>query len=297
MLIKLAPWLFVTLWATGYVGMKLGAPYAEPFTFLSLRFLGVLVVLVPVMLVIGVARLSWRETLRAVFIGAWLHGIYLGAVMWAIKHGMAAGVAALIIALQPIITSVAAAAFLGEDIRPAHWFGLVLGLAGVGVVVFPALDPSQPVAPIATVISCFSSLGAITFATLYQKSRASDMDVRASLVPQFVGASLVVGTGALLFETRQVDWAIELVVALAWLILVLSIGAVSLLLVLLRENAVWRTSTLFYLIPPVTALFAWLLFGETLSLVQVAGMAVVMTGVLIARSTPAQPDVASHRAR
>ena len=218
-------------------------------------------------------------------------------MLWAIKHGMAAGVAALIIALQPIITSLTAALFLGEDVRPYHWFGLVLGLAGVGIVVFPGLDPAAPVAPMETVIACFSSLGALTFATLYQKSQASDMDVRASLVPQYIGACLVVGAGALAFETRHVEWTFELVFALAWLILVLSIGAVSLLLVLLRENAVWRTSTLFYLIPPVTAVFAWLLFGETLTPVQIAGMAVVMAGVFVARSTPEAPPAPSKRAQ
>lgn len=264
--------------------MKLGAPYAEPMTFLSIRFLAVLALLVPAFVIMGVPRLSWPDTVRAIFIGAWLHGIYLGAVMWAIKHGMAAGIAALIISLQPMITSVAAWMFMGESIRPRHWLGLFLGLAGVAIVIFPALDVNAPIASPEAIGVCIFSLAAITFATLYQKAFAANIDLRASLIPQYVGAALVVSVLALMMETRDVTWSFDLIFAIAWLVIVLSIGAVSLLLFLLRDNEVWRTSALFYLIPPITALFAWLMFGETLVPVQLLGMAVVTMAVWLTRS-------------
>ena len=291
MLTKLVPWLFVAMWSTGYVGMKLGAPYAEPMTFLSIRFIAVLVLIVPAFYLMGVARLAWPDMLRALFIGAWLHGIYLGAVMWAIAQGMAAGIVALIITLQPIVTSVAAWLFMGEVIRPRHWFGLVLGFAGVAIAVFPGLDLHAPIASPAAILACMFALAAITFATLYQKAFAADLDLRASLIPQYVGAALVVSVMALLTESRDVTWTVELIFAIAWLVIVLSIGAVSLLLILLRHNAVWRTSALFYLVPPITSVFAWLMFDEKLVPVQVAGMGVVVVAVWLTHS--ARPDAKS----
>jgi drug/metabolite transporter (DMT)-like permease len=284
MLVRLAPWLFVTMWSTGYIGMKLGAPYAEPMTFLSIRFLLVLALLVPAFLLMGVPQLPRRDWLNAMFIGAWLHGIYLAAVLWAIKNGMAAGVAALIISLQPILTAVAAPLLLGEAIPRRNWLGLALGALGVGLVIFPGLDVTAPIATPLTLGVCVLSLASITFATLYQKATAANLDLKSSLIPQFAGAAGVVSVLALVFETREVTWSAEFVFAQAWLVLVLSIGAVSLLLYLLRENAAWRTSALFYLIPPITAVFAWALFGEVLQPLQIAGMAVVMTGVLLSRA-------------
>jgi len=271
------------MWATGYIGMKLGAPYAEPMTFLSIRFLAVLALLIPIFYVLGVPQLPRREWLRAVFIGAWLHGIYLGAVLWAIKNGLAAGIAALIISLQPIVVSIAAPIFLGENIQPRHWLGLLLGSFGVVLVIFPNFDPADAAISSQTFIVCLLSLGSITFATLYQKAKAANLDLRASLIPQYVGAAFVVSVAALAMETREVVWSGQLLFAQAWLVLVLSIGAVSLFLYLLRENEAWRTSALFYLIPPVTALFAWLVFDEKLTAVQLLGMGIVMIGVLIVR--------------
>lgn len=283
MLIRIAPWLFVTTWATGYIGMKFGSPYAEPMTFLSIRFLAVLAVLVPTFYVMGVALLPWRDAMRAAVIGAWLHGIYLGAILWAIKHGMATGVAALVISLQPIITALLGALFLGDKIKWRHWMGLFLGVGGVGLVIFPGLDFAAPVASFETLLACLFSLAAITFATLIQKAFGSDLDLLASLIPQYVGAASVVSLFALAFETREVQWTSEFVLAQVWLVLVLSIGAVSLLLLLLRENAVWRTSALFYLIPPITAVFGWLMFGETLEVIQLVGMSIAVFAVILAR--------------
>ncbi len=288
MLVRLAPWLFVTMWATGYIGMKLGAPYAEPMTFLSIRFLLVLLILVPVCWLFRVPQLRPRDWLRSMFVGAWLHGIYLGAVLWAISHGMAAGIAALIISLQPIVTSVASPLVLGERVRAMHWCGLLLGAAGVVFVAFPTLDLGGAAMTLETTLAAVISLASITFATLYQKATAADLDVTSALVPQYVGAALTVGLLAYLTETREVEWTWQFIIAQIWLVFVLSIGAVSLFLHLLRENAAWRTSALFYLIPAVTAVFAWLLFGEQLRSMQLIGMALVTLAVFIVR--PGSPD-------
>jgi len=283
MLIRFAPWIFVLLWSTGYIGMKAAAPFAEPMTFLSLRFLLVVAILLLSLPVLRIPMLHWRDAARAAFIGAFLHGIYLGGIMYAIKHGMPAGVAALVISLQPIVTAVCSGALLGIRINGWHWAGLSIGILGAGLVLSPRLDLGGAALPVETLVAACVGLAAITFATLYQKASASHLDLRASLLPQYAGAALITGLYALAFESRVVVWNMQLGLALAWLVVGLSIGAISLLLLLLRENAAWRISTLFYLIPPVTAVIAWLLFDEQLAWIQLFGMAVVMTAVIVVR--------------
>jgi len=286
MLIRLAPWIFVVLWSTGFIGMRAAAPFIEPLTFLSIRFVLVVVILLIALPLFRIPLLPWRDAGRAMFVGAWLHGVYLGGVMFAIKHGMPAGVVALIISMQPVLTTVCAGTVLGEEIRARHWLGLLLGVVGTSLVLLPRLEFTGWAFPPETIGAALVGLCGITFATLYQKSRASHLDLRASLLPQFAGAAVVTTILAFALETREVIWSVELVLALAWLVLVLSLGAISLLLFLLRENAVWRTSTLFYLIPPATALFAWALFGEHLNIIQIGGMAVTMTAVFAVRPRP-----------
>ena len=282
MLIRLAPWIFVVLWSTGYIGLKAAAPYAEPMTFLSLRFALVVVVLAAVVPFLGIRLLGWRDNLRASLIGACLHGIYLGGIMYAIKAGMPAGVAALVIALQPVIAAILAGPLLGEPVSMRHWFSLAIGAVGLVCVLWPKLGleggwANRP----DTIAAAVVSVAAITFGTLYQKHIAANIDVTASLLPQYVGATLVTSVWAFAFETREVVWNLELIAALTWLVLVLSIGAITLFLLLLQRNAAWRTSALFYLVPPVTALIAWLVFDEQLQLIQIAGMALIMGAVAV----------------
>jgi len=284
MFIRVAPWIFVVLWSTGYIGMKAAAPYAEPMTFLAIRFLVVFVIIAIALPLFRIPVLSWRDSLLATMIGASMHGIYLGGIMYAIKVGMPAAVAALIIALQPILTAVLAGPFLGERLIWRHWVSLALGISGIFLVLLPkiGLDGGWANRP-ETFVASVVSVAALTFGTLYQKRSASHFDLRASLLPQYFGATLVTGAWAFAFESRVVIWSPELIGALAWLVIVLSIGAISLFLLLLRENAAWRTSALFYMIPPVTAVIAWVMFDERLSLVQLGGMALVMVAVLAIR--------------
>lgn len=268
--------------------MKYAAPFAEPFTFLSIRFLLVVAVIAPFILWFGYGRISGRDAVAAAFVGALLHGAYLGGIFWAIKQGMPAGVAAVIISLQPLVSASLVAPILGERVEFRHWMGLSLGLLGAILVLVPGarLD-SNLIRPEMLAMSLLS-LGAITVGTSLQKAWFAHLDVRSSLLPQYTGAAIVMLIAALLFEERVVHWTWPAVGAMAWLVLVLSVGAISLFLMLLRRNEVWRTVTLFYLIPPFTTVTAWLLFDEQLQLLQLAGMALVVVAMLLAQ--PIKPN-------
>jgi len=268
---RLAPPVFVVLWATGFIGARAGMPYAEPGTFLFLRFSLAFVVLAGLVLL---ARASWprgRKALQALAVGMLLHGVYLGGVFWAVREGMPAGVVAVVVGMQPILTAILAGWLLGETITARHRLGLVLGVFGVVLVLYPKLSFSgvgiTPATIGASLLACFG----VTLGTILQKATGGAGHIRSGAALQYLGALVPVGLLAL-FETRQVTWNGELVFALAWLTLVLSVGAVFLLLWLIREGSVASVSTLFFLTPAVAALFAWALFDETLGPVQVIGM-------------------------
>ncbi len=282
MLLRLAPLIFVLLWATGFIGAKLGAPHAEPFTFLSIRFL----IVVPIMVVIALIwRSKWPSStgsLHSLVTGALIHGCYLGGVFWAIDNGISAGASALIVGLQPITTALLAAPFLNERLTVRHWSGLLIGLAGVALVLFPKADFSSSGTSPETVGACIVALFAITFGTIYQKRYATGTSLLTGAVWQYTGALLVVGLASLLFETRAITWDMDFIIALVWLVLVLSIGAVTLLMVLLRQSEVSRVAALFYLVPAVVAVMAWGLFGETLGISQLMGIVLVAIAVILA---------------
>lgn len=285
MLLRLAPVLFVLLWSTGFIGSKIVGTHAEPFTVLSLRFALVLVVLAPVMAF--VARPSARAARDAAIAGALIHTAYIGGVLWALRGGMPAGLVAIVVCLQPVLTALLAGPLLGEKIGPRHWIGLVIGLAGVVLVVAPKLTAAAAGGAItdqlslASIVAATAGLFAITLGTLWQKAHGHTGDLRALTFWQYVGATLVALPLALAFETMTVDWRLEFALAMAWLVLVLSIGAIGLLLVLIRASAVSRVTSLFYLVPAVTAVMAWAYFGEQLAMLQLVGMALVMIAVLL----------------
>ncbi len=268
MLMRAAPFLFVLLWSTGFIGSKVGVLYAEPFTFLSLRFMFALAILVPLALFWGRRAASWAQRGHAAVAGTLLHGVYLGGVLWALRHGMPAGVAALIVSLQPIFTSLLSGALLGERLAARHWLGLGLGLAGAVLILLPKLETaaqsdSSGIAHAAIMTTVFALAG-ITAGTLYQKRFAGRIDLVAGSVWQYIGALTVTGAAALATETRQVTWTLEFVLAMAWLVAVISIGAIFLLMRLIERDTAARVSGLFYLVPAVTAIIAYAVFGETL---------------------------------
>jgi drug/metabolite transporter (DMT)-like permease len=274
-----APGVFVVLWASGFIGAKLGLPYAEPLTFLALRMFGVMLVLGVFILITG-AKWPGREgALDSYVTGVLMHALYLGGVYISIANGLPAALSALVVGLQPLLTSTIANRLLGERVVPRQWIGLVLGLAGVYLVVQDkaTVGAATPLAWIASVVA----LVAITIGTVYQKRFGSGIDWRPAMFIQYATAGILFALAAMVFETRTVTWTPEFLFALGWLVVVLSFGAVWLLYFLIRHAAATRVVSLFYLTPPVTALMAWSLFGERLAPLAIAGMAVCVLGVFL----------------
>jgi drug/metabolite transporter (DMT)-like permease len=277
--IALMPGVFVLLWSTGFIGAKLGTPYAPPFTFLLIRFV---VVAASLLATAVVLRSPWprREHLgRLAVVGLLIHGCYLGGVFLAISLGVPAGMAALMVSLQPLTTAIVAGPYLGERLRPVQWLGLVLGLLGVALVVADKLGWRQ--GDVGGVLASVVALAGITAGTLYQKRHATGMNLVTGSFVQFVAAGLAMLPLVFLFEGQAVQWTGEFVFALLWLSFVLSIGAITLLHLLIRRGAAAKVASLFYLTPAVTAVIAWLLFDETLSALAIGGMIVAIGGVAL----------------
>lgn len=282
---KAAPALFVLLWSTGFIGGKLGLPHAEPLTFLLWRMALVAVAL----LALSVWQkapwpASWRAVGHIALAGLLVHGVYLGGVFGALKQGLPAGTVALIVGLQPLLTALVAGPLLGERLSGRQWLGFALGLAGVIAVVWEKLSLNIG-GPLGIGLSVAALLG-ISIGTLYQKRHCADMDLRTGTTIQYAATGTVLALAVPFLETMQVDWSVEFIFALAWLCLVLSVGAIFLLFALIRRGAASKVASLFYLVPPVTALMAWALFGEKLGPLALAGMAVTAAGVaLVLRRT------------
>ena len=274
-----APVVFVVLWASGFAGAKFGLPYAEPMTFLSLRMAAAIALLA---VVIVVTRPKWPDRtglLHSIVAGSLVHGAYLGGVFASIENGISAGLIALIVSLQPVLTSTLANRWLGERVLPRQWLGLVLGIAGVYLIVRENVSGGD-IKPIAWAFAVLALTG-ITVGTLYQKRFGGGIDWRPALCIQYATADVLFIAAAFAFETRAVHWTPQFVFALAWLVLLLSFGAVWLLYYLIRRSAATRVVSLMYLTPPVTALMAWLLFNERLALLGLLGMAICVTGVFL----------------
>lgn len=283
--LSLTPSIFVLLWATGFIGAKFGLPYAEPFTFLTLRFW--LVAGIFALIVVATRAplpTSLSQAGHNLVVGILLQGTYLGGVFAALAHGMPAGLSALIVGLQPALTALVARPLFGARITAMQWLGVVLGFAGLVLVVGADIDLAGGVNPL-TVGLCTAGLVGITAGSLYQKAFCGAQDLRTGACLQYVGGAATVTVPALLFETGTIDWTPEFLFALGWLILVLSVGAVTLLMVIIRHGDMSRVTAMFYLVPPVTVVMAWLLFDERLTLVQVAGIAVAALGVVLVTRT------------
>lgn len=278
---RLAPSVFVLLWSTGFIGAKLGLPDAEPLTFLLLRFAVVCFLLF--LLALGLRR-PWPSGVAHVshiaIAGVLLHGGYLGGVFSAIHRGMPAGLVALIVGMQPLLTALLGGRLLGERVGVRQWTGLLLGFAGVVLVLSGKLAMAGLSA--GGLLLALLALVSITAGTLYQKRFCGHMDLWTGSLVQFVASGLVFLPLALTFETMHINWSGSFIFALGWLVLVLSLGAISLLHQLIRRGAATRVSALFYLTPPTTALLAWAMFGERLDALAMVGMALAAMGVALA---------------
>jgi drug/metabolite transporter (DMT)-like permease len=285
---SLIPAAFVLIWSTGWIVAKIAAPHADPLSFLSIRYAAAIALLAPLAFALGArwprSGAEWRAGLAS---GVMLHGVYLGGVWWAIQHGVPAGVSALIAALQPLFTAVAAGPLLGERLGPKRWLGVALGFAGVAAVVAPKLLASGGGLgglglPVGVNVL---AMAAVTAATLHQKRALAGVDLRALAPVQYLGALGVTLPAVLLFGEFRFEVTFETVAALGWSVVVLSIVAIMLMLVMIERGEVSRMAALIYLVPPVAAVQAYLLFGETLTAVQLIGMALAAVGVMLANGS------------
>lgn len=281
--IAAAPVLFVLLWSTGFIGARYGLPYIEPLTFLAVRMVFVVAVMTAIALIGGARWPRGAEVSHSLMAGSMVHGLYLGGVFTAISQGVPAGISALIPGLQPILTSTVANRFMGEKVSPLQWAGLALGLVGVVIVLHDRRLVVE--GSVLGWIASLVSLIGITFGALYQKRFCGGIDWRTGNSVQYIGAGVLFGLGSFAFETRVIHWTGELIFALAWLVLVLSIAAIALMYWLIRRSAATSFASLFYLVPGVTALFAYALFDEKLDAISVAGMMVCAVGVVLANRT------------
>lgn len=272
---------FVVLWSTGFIVAKFGLPYAPPLTFLVLRFVGVLLLLLPCVLIL---RAPWPagQVRHIAVAGVLLQAGYLIGVWGGIKLGMPAGLTALIVGMQPVLTAMAAP-LVGESLRPRQWLGFLFGLLGVALVVYAKVHLAG--LTMHGVLLCLLGLVSITSGTLYQKRYCSRFDLRTGTVIQFAASLVIVVPLAVFLEDltpafTQVAWTADFLWALLWSVLVLSIGAIFLLFALLRRRDATQVTSLLYLTPPTTALMAWLVFGESISSLGLLGMVIAVLGVV-----------------
>ena len=274
---SVAPILFVLLWSTGFVGAKYGLPYADPFIFLSVRVLIAALILFAVAalmklpIAIGASAIS-----RSSLIGFFLHACYLGGVFFSISKGLPAGVAAVVTSLQPVLVSLLAVKVLGEQLKAKQVVGLVLGLVGVVLVLGPSFEQDIPTS---AVIGILVALIGSTSATLLQKKIGGDVPLVSGTAYQYLASGFVLALAAIATGGTRITWSSQFIVAFVWLIAVLSVGAILLLLWLLNTGSAASVSSLFYLIPPATALEAFFLFGEKVNTQGFLGIGITALGV------------------
>ncbi len=270
--------IFVLIWSTGFVIARLAMPYVEPATFLFWRFIGVLAAMAALSLVWRITWPSWSQIKHIAVAGILLQFGYLLGVWFAVRLGMTAGLAAIIVGLQPIVTAWFAA-WISEKVTQRQWIGLGFGFAGVALVVVEKISFAH--IPIASYLLAFIALLSITFGTLYQKKYCPVFDLRAGSSIQFGVSAVLCFICMYLFESGEMVWNASVLGALLWAIFPLSIGSISLLFIMIRKGAATKVSSLLYLTPPTTALMAYFLFGEPFTILMAIGLCLTMTGVVM----------------
>jgi drug/metabolite transporter (DMT)-like permease len=277
-----APGIFVVLWASGFVVARLTAGHVEPVSFLAFRFPLAALCMLALVLAFRERTFSPREAFHAATVGFFLHAAYLSCIYWAVTHGLPAGVSALIVALQPIVTAFMAVPMLRERVDAKHWLGLAVGIIGVAMVLSPKFSTTtiEGITPVTSSI-CVIGMLCATIGTIYQKRFASHLPLIPAVMWQYVGASVAVVILAALTENFGFDGSVQAWTGLAWAVVISSVGAILTLMYLIREGAVAKVSALIFLVPGVTAVITYLMFNEVLTLMQVFGMAVTAAAVMI----------------
>ncbi len=284
-LVRAMPAVFVLIWSTGFIVARFGMPFAPPMKFLAVRyFLSVACFAVWAVLAgVPLVPANARQSLHLGVTGVLMHAGYLGGVWAAVKLGMGAGLAALLVGLQPVLTAVWISS-RGGDVAARQWTGLALGFAGLALVVWQKLGVGE-VHP-ANVLLAVGALLSITAGTLYQKRFLTPCDVRTASLVQ-LSAAFAVTLPLALLEPEAMRWNGQLVGAMAWSVLALTLGGSSLLYLLIQRGAATAVTSLLYLVPPCTAVMAWLLFGEAITAITIAGMAFTAVGVSLVVRAPA----------
>ena len=283
-LMRFAPIVFVLLWSTGFVGAKYILPFAEPFVFLTIRYAVATVLLVVIAKAIGESLSLTRDQVwQSISVGVFLQVIYIGGVFYAVHLGVPAGITSAIVSLQPIVVSVLAVKFLGEKIRWVQAGGLILGLLGVSLLLLPKVfsgDFSPSFSGVG-ILSCFLALSGTTAGYLLQKKSGTDIPFLPGTAVQFAAATVIFALAATFTEEWKVEVTTEFLLALAWIVIALSIGSIFLLFYLLKHDSASSVSSLYYLVPPLTAIEAFVLFREKISPIGLFGMALAALGTIL----------------
>ena len=279
--LRAMPWVFVLIWSTGFIVARYGMPHAPPMKFLAVRYALSILCFLPWIVLAGV---KWpsdrRQALHLAVTGVLMHAGYLGGVWAAVKAGMGSGLSSLIVGIQPVLTAIWLTSVGGQHVSRRQWVGLLLGFAGLVLVVSRKFGAGGPGDQATWLNLSFAvmALFAITAGTLYQKRFVMPCDVRSANTVQLLAALLVTLPLALM-ESETMRWNAELAGAMAWSVLGLTLGGSSLLYMLIQRGAAASVTSLMYLVPPCTALIAWLLFAEPITAVTLAGTALTAFGV------------------
>lgn len=279
--LALVPWVFVGIWSTGFIGAKYAVPYMEPYSVLLARMLLTLLVF---SVLLWWRKPQWctpRQAGHQMVVGFLVHACYLGGVFVAIDWLLPAGITSLIMGLQPLLTALLGWLWLSERLHTRQWLGLMLGLVGVVLVVSQNIPSGSDAAGWDAWSAALIALVAISVGTLYQKRFGTGVDLMVGAFYQYLATAIVMALLAWQFDSGVIEWGWPLIGALAWMVLALSVVAILLLLVMIREGDAGKVASYFYLVPPLTALEAWLLFDETLSMTAMLGVLVAVCGVYL----------------
>lgn len=287
-LIKCIPFIFVFLWSTGFIGAKYALPYIEPFSLLFLRMVLTIGFFLLLCLIFKVQWIPLRQVGHQMVTGLLIHGTYLGGVFTAIKWGMPAGITAIVVGAQPVLTAFLSWIFLRSRLTRQQWLGLWLGLIGVTTVLLSTARQSEVDITWPALAAALSALVGISLGTVYQKRFGKGVNLLAGTLCQYISTALLMAVIAWQFETRDVEWSVQLILALGWLVAALSVSAILLLMYMIREGEAAKVASYFYLVPPAATLEAWFLFGESLSAIAIMAIIVTVFGVYLVIKQPRQ---------
>ncbi len=278
---QLVPFVFVFLWSTGFIAAKYALPFIEPFYLLFIRMVLTIGVFLLLCALLKVKSLTPIQSGHQMVTGFLVHGTYLGGVFAAIKWGMPAGITAIVVGVQPVLTALLGWVALGARLRPIQWLGLGLGFGGVVCVLLSTKVQGGVNFNWPAMLAALSALFGISIGTIYQKRFGQNTNLIAGSLWQYISVALLMAILAWSFETRSVVWAPQLLMALGWLVLALSVSAILLLMYMIREGETAKVASYFYLVPPVASIEAWLLFNESLTFLSMTAIGVTVLGVYL----------------